>query len=73
MMQMEMARVTGAVEMVDDPGLEKKLYEDRSWLCAIRDAYPNDKIFIFRIAHGEAQYWTMGENCREKDVAPIVF
>jgi pyridoxamine 5'-phosphate oxidase len=73
MMHMEMVRITGGIEMVSDKELEKKLYEDRSWLLAIRDAYPNDKIFIFRIAHGEARYWTMGENCREKDIVPVVF
>ena len=71
--QMQMVRITGSVEMVDNAELEKKLFKDRSWLCAIRDAYPNEKIFIFRVAHGEAQYWNMGVNCREKDVAPIVF
>jgi uncharacterized pyridoxamine 5'-phosphate oxidase family protein len=71
--QMQMVRITGSVEMVDNAELEKKLFNDRSWLCNIRDAYPNEKIFIFRVAHGEAQYWNMGVNCREKDVAPIVF
>jgi pyridoxamine 5'-phosphate oxidase len=71
--QMQMVRVAGSVEMVDNSELEKKLFEARPWLSAIRAAYPNDKIFIFRIAHGEAQYWNMGVNCREKDMAPIRF
>ena len=70
---MQMVRVTGSVEMVNDPELEKKLFEERSWLNAIKEAFPDEKIFIFRIAHGEAQYWNMECNCREKDIPPIVF
>ena len=70
---MQMVRITGSIEMMDDPALEKKLFEERAWLNMIREAYPNDRIFIFRIPHGEAQYWNMGLNCQEKNVAPIIF
>jgi len=66
-------RITGKIEQVSDAALEKKLFKDRPWLNQVFQAYPNDKIFIFRIAHGEAQYWNMGLNCREKDTPPIVF
>ena len=70
---MQMVRITGKIEQVNDSALEKKLFEDRPWLHQVFQAYPNDKIFIFRIAHGEAQYWNMGFNCKEKDIPPIVF
>jgi pyridoxamine 5'-phosphate oxidase len=70
---MQMVRVTGKIEQVTDAKLEKKLYEDRPWLHQVFQAYPNDKIFIFRIAHGEAQHWNMGVNCKEMDTPPIVF
>ncbi|MBN1489820.1 MAG: pyridoxamine 5'-phosphate oxidase family protein [Phycisphaerae bacterium] len=70
---MQMVRVTGSIEMVHDAALEKKLFEERSWLNAIKAAWPNERIFIFRIAHGEAQYWNMSLNCMEKDTPPIVF
>ena len=53
-------------EIVEDPNLEKKLYEDCPWLHDVRNANPNQKIFIFRIAHGEAQYWNMALNCKER-------
>lgn len=71
--EMQMVRITGTVEMVEDEALEKKLFEERVWLNQIREAFPNEKIFIFRIAHGEVQYWNMGLNCQEKNIAPIVF
>ena len=70
---MQMVRITGSIEIMDDAALEKKLFEERSWLNMIREAYPDDRIFIFRIPHGEAQYWNMGLNCQEKNTPPIVF
>lgn len=70
---MQMVRITGRIEIVNDEILEKKLFEARPWLTATFKAYPEHRIFIFRIAHGEAQYWNMGVNCREKDIPPIPF
>ena len=70
---MQMVRISGAIEAVNDAALEKKLFGERPWLNEIFKAYPNDRIFIFRIAHGEAQYWNMGLNCKEKEIPPIVF
>lgn len=73
MKTMQMVRLTGKIEQVHDAALEKKLFEDRPWLNGVFEAWPNDRIFIFRIAHGEAQYWNMGLNCREKEIPAIVF
>jgi uncharacterized pyridoxamine 5'-phosphate oxidase family protein len=70
---MQMVRITGKIELVKDATLEKKLFQDRPWLNDIFKAYPNDRIVMFRIAHGEAQYWNMGLNCKEKDTPPIKF
>lgn len=70
---MQMVRITGKIEQVNDSALEKKLFEDRPWLHDVFKAYPDGRIFIFRIPHGEAQYWDMSLNCREKDTPPIVF
>lgn len=70
---MQMVRITGQIEQINDAVLEKKLFEDRPWLHDVFRAFPDGKIFIFRIAHGEAQYWDMSLNCREKDTPPIVF
>lgn len=70
---MQMVRISGAIEQINDVALEKRLFEDRPWLHDVFKAFPDDKIFIFRIPHGEAQYWDLGLNCREKDTPPIVF
>lgn len=70
---MQMVRITGTIEVINDPVLQKKLFEDRPWLNAIFEAFPDGKIFMFRIAHGEAQYWDMSRNCQEKNIPAIVF
>jgi len=70
---MQMVRITGEIEMINDAELEKRLFKDRPWLHNVFEAYPNDRIFMFRVAHGEAQYWNMGLNCKEKETKPIVF
>jgi len=49
-----MLRVSGEVEILDDPELMKKLVEERPFLKEI----PN--LFIFRIPNGEAHFWNMG-------------
>ena len=69
----QMVRITGSVEIMEDKQLEDKLFQERIWLNDVKAAYPNDKIFIFRVPHGQAQYWDMSRNCREKDIAPINF
>jgi uncharacterized pyridoxamine 5'-phosphate oxidase family protein len=70
---MKMVRVTGKIEQVIDQSLKNKLFEDRPWLHDVFKAFPDGELFIFRIPHGEAQYWDMSLNCREKDTPPIVF
>ena len=68
-----MLRVAGKVEFVDDAGLEKRLFEDRPWLNDVRAAFPNQTIRIFKIATGEAHFWDMSVNCREKEQPWIRF
>ena len=66
-------RVTGAVEIMEDAALEERLLEERSWLKAVFAAYPDDRLVIFRIAHGTVQPWDMSINNREKTIPPLEF
>ena len=68
-----MLRVAGRVEFVEDAALEKRLFEDRPWLEGVRAAFPHQKIRIFRIASGEAHFWDMSVNCREKEQPRFTF
>lgn len=69
----QMVRISGDAFIIDNKELEQKLFAERVWLNDINHAYPDEKIFIFCIPHGEAQYWDMSRNCREKEIAPILF
>ena len=71
--QDRMLRVRGKVEFVEDPALEAKLFEERSWLNDVKAAFPDQKIRIFKIASGEALLWDMSINCREKEQPWIRF
>jgi uncharacterized pyridoxamine 5'-phosphate oxidase family protein len=65
-----MMRVTGKVEFLEDKALEERLFKDRPWVADLMKAVPKDaKLAIFRVAHGEAWFWTMENNMRE-DQAP---
>ncbi|MDD5457605.1 MAG: pyridoxamine 5'-phosphate oxidase family protein, partial [Candidatus Margulisbacteria bacterium] len=54
-----MMRLTGRVEMVQDQVLEEKLFQDRPWLHAVKQANPDTQVVIFRVFSGEIQFWNM--------------
>jgi len=45
----------------------------RPWLESVRAAFPDQKIRIFKIATGEAYFWDMSVNCREKEQSRYTF
>jgi uncharacterized pyridoxamine 5'-phosphate oxidase family protein len=67
-------RVAGKVEFLNDSALEERLYRDRPWLHDVMKMAPRGgKLAIFRVAHGEAWFWTMAENMREAEVPRVKF
>jgi len=69
-----MMRVAGAVEFLDDAALKERLVGDRPWLLQIGISGPADpKLAVFRVAHGEAYFWTMEHNMREADAPRVRF
>jgi pyridoxamine 5'-phosphate oxidase len=59
-------RVTGTVEFLEDKILKERLFRDRPWLTDVMAAAPEGAgLAIFRVAHGEAWFWTMEANMRE--------
>jgi len=70
----KMMRVTGKAEFLEDRALEEKLFKDRPWVRDLMKAAPKDaKLAIFRVAHGEAYFWTMEYNMRERDAPRVTF
>ena len=60
-----MMQVTRKVEFLYKTSLEERLFRDRPWLKDLMKAVPEDtRLAIFRIAHGEAYFWTMENNMR---------
>lgn len=62
-----MMRVAGEIEFVDDPELKKKVLEDRPFLKEFGMTFDHPGLIIFRIAHGEAYFWTMATNFEPKN------
>jgi len=69
----ETLRVTGSVEFLDDPVLMHRLIEqDMPFLAAAGDA--DDPIHqIFRVAHGAAFIWGMGDMLKERQLERASF
>jgi pyridoxamine 5'-phosphate oxidase len=71
---MRTMRVTGKVEFLGDPSYEERLYRDRPWVKDLMKNAPKDSLVaIFRVPHGEAWFWTMEANLREREVPRIRF
>jgi len=71
--QSRMMRVSGTVELLDDPSLRTRLMAERAWLAPVFEAYPDATLDIFRIPHGEIQFWSMAVNCREREQPVLPF
>lgn len=63
-----MMRVAGEVEFVDDIELKKKVLEDRPFLKEFGMTFDHPGLIIFRIAKGEAYFWTMATNFQPKEM-----
>ncbi len=54
-------RVAGKVEFIEDPVLQERVLRDRPFLEPFKE-----EVIIFRIAHGEAYFWTLTNNLEPK-------
>lgn len=71
---MKMMRVAGKAEFLEDKSLEERLIRDRPWVKDVMNSAPaGARLAIFRIAHGEAYFWTMADNMREGEVPRVKF
>jgi pyridoxamine 5'-phosphate oxidase len=70
----KMMRVAGKVEFLEDLILKSRLIEERPYLKAIGTGKPDNPLLVlFRVPHGEAHFWTMENNLREREVPRIRF
>lgn len=62
-----MMRIAGEIEKIDDLSFREKALNDRPFLKSFGVTIDSPKLFLFRIAHGEAHFWTMENNLKPKE------
>lgn len=60
-------RVTGKVEFVDDRMMKEKALADRPFLKSFGMTIDSPGLVLFKIAHGQAHFWTMENNFKPKE------
>ena len=63
-----MLRIAGKIEFVNDRALKEKALKDRPFLKDMGLSVDSPGLIIFRIAHGQAHFWTMTNNLKPKDI-----
>ena len=63
-----MLRVAGEVEFLDDLKIREKAISDRPFLKSFGITVESPRLFLFRIAHGQAHFWTMENNLKPKEI-----
>ena len=61
-------RIAGKIEFVDDKQLKEKVMVERPFLKEMGLTSESPVLIIFRIAHGEAHFWTMETNLKPKEI-----
>jgi len=62
-----MLRVSGEVEFLDEPFYKEKALTDRPFLKSFGISENSPKLTLFRIAHGQAYFWSMDNNLKPKE------
>jgi pyridoxamine 5'-phosphate oxidase len=63
-----MLRISGKVEFMNDRNLREKALTDRPFLKSFGVTVDSPDLVIFRIAHGQAHFWTMEDNLKPKEI-----
>lgn len=62
-----MLRVAGKADFVTDHQLKEKAMQDRPFLKDMGFTADSPQLILFRIAHGEAYFWTIELNLKPKE------
>lgn len=63
-----MLRIAGKIEFVNDKALKEKVMKDRPFLKDMGLNADHPGLIMFRIAHGQAHFWTMENNLKPKEI-----
>lgn len=64
-------RVAGNVEFLNDSSLKQKVLEDRPFLKSFGLTPEHPDLVIFRVASGQAWFWTFASNLEPKKMIPF--
>lgn len=73
LMAAKMMRVTGCVELLRDSALNAKVVEERAFLEDLTGQPIGPVMEVFRVANGEAVFWTMSDILKERELERIGF
>jgi len=62
-----MMRIAGEAEFIVDQEFKERAFRDRPFLNEFVSRPESPKIVLFRIAHGEAHFWTIDNNLKPKE------
>ncbi len=62
-----MLRVAGKIEILTDLSIKERALADRPFLKTFGLTAESPELVVFRIAHGEAYFWTMEDNMKPKE------
>jgi len=62
-----MLRVSGSVEFLHDRTMKEKALNDRPFLKSFGITVDSPSLVLYRIAHGQAHFWTMESNLKPKE------
>jgi pyridoxamine 5'-phosphate oxidase len=63
-----MLRIAGKAELVYDSKLKAKAFTDRPFLKTFGLTVDSPGLVLFKIAHGQAHFWTMEKNLDPKEI-----
>jgi len=65
--EVKQIRITGSVEVLEDPSLEKEIGDDYQFLKKWVDSAGYDVLVVYCLKGGKATVWTMDTNFKPKD------
>ena len=66
-----MLRIAGKSEILDDKLLKERAIKERPFLKSFGLTSDSPELVLFRVAHGQAHFWTMENNLKPREI--IVF
>ena len=66
-------RISGTIEIIEDREKKKQLLNERDYLKHFGGNVGDPRLILLRLSHGQARFWTMQNNMREKEIPVIEF